>query len=72
MERAWRRHIQVWTELVAQHENAHLVSYRELRVDFQAEMLKIAQFLGSDRTEFENITDRVGWYPPGETWSKGE
>jgi len=40
-----------------------LVSYDDLKTDFQAEMLKIAQHLGSDKTQFDNIDEKVGYTP---------
>lgn len=72
LKRAWRDHISAWSALAAKHGNVHIVQYNQLTgTQFDDAMLKVARFLGSDKTEFENIRERVGWYPPGEYWSRG-
>lgn len=54
-------HKQSWK----QHEgraNFMFVCYDELVSDFQGTMLKIAKFLGSDKTKFIDEENRVGWH----------
>lgn len=57
----WRKHTEAWEKYG--HPNVHHVNYDALRTAFQAEMLLIAEYLGSDRKEFENVIERQGWHP---------
>ena len=58
------------------NDNFHTVAYENLINNFEPTMLKIAKFLGSDKTEFLNESDRVGWYdvndvyPVSPMWTK--
>jgi len=42
-------------------DNVKLVKYDDLIGDFQGTMQDIADWLGSDRTEFEDIEKKIGW-----------
>jgi hypothetical protein len=68
LKHAWRKHIDAWKTMEAGHVNVMLIRYDRLIKRFDGTMRNIAKFLGSNRKEFENITERVGWYPPGEYW----
>jgi len=53
-------HKKSW-EVHARRPNFMFVKYDDLVDDFRGGMLKIAQFLGSDKTEFVDEQRRVGW-----------
>ena len=56
----WDKHTQAWKKLT--HPHVHHVDYDNLQANFQEEMLKIAQYIESDITEFEDIGEAQGWY----------
>ena len=52
-------------------ENFMFVCYDDLVEDFHGTMLKIAKFLGSDKTEFKDENARVGWRENADNkWTK--
>jgi hypothetical protein len=54
-------HVAQWTEWARTHpKKVILIQYQDLVSDYQETMLAIAQFVGSDRTEFEPVTEKVG------------
>ena len=51
--------------------NFMMVSYDDLATDFHETMLRIAHFLGSDKTEFIDENKRVGWRAKSDdAWQK--
>lgn len=63
----WKHHIDTWAAY--EEHNIKHVCYDDLLKDFPGTMRTIAEFLGSDKCDFEDIRARVGWFPPGEGWS---
>jgi hypothetical protein len=59
-EEHWKLHKLFW-EMLEARPNVKLVNYDQLVGDFNRTMQGVADWLGSDRTEFENIEQRVGW-----------
>lgn len=57
------QHQKKWLEFVEKYENLMAVRYEDLIENFDDTMLKVAKYMGSDKTEFENTTDRIGWIP---------
>lgn len=52
-------------------DNFMFICYDDLVNDFQGTMLKIAKFLGSNKTEFVDETKRVGWHEKEDNkWEK--
>lgn len=62
LEERYNDYCKAWDEY-NDRDNFLTVHYEELLSNFQEEMLKIAKFLGSEKTEFENIERKVGWVP---------
>jgi hypothetical protein len=60
LRRHWQAHKNFWETLGAK-ENVKLVCYDDIVADFNGTMLDIAKWIGSDKTEFENIKQRIGW-----------
>ena len=60
LKQHWRLHKQFW-EMLEVRDNVKLVKYDDLIGDFQGTMQDIADWLGSDRTEFEDIEKKIGW-----------
>jgi hypothetical protein len=56
----WEKHTRAWKK--HSHPDVHHVDYDNLQENFQEEMLKIAQYLKSARTAFEDIGEAQGWY----------
>lgn len=54
-----------WIKFIEQ-PNFMIVSYDHLKEDFQEEMLKVAKFLGTDKTDFTQEKERIGWYDKSE------
>ena len=57
-------HKKRWLEI--ERFNYMPVSYDRLKENFYEEMLKIAKFLGSNKTEFSREKQRIGWYDSNE------
>jgi len=57
-------HKRKWLKLA--NSNFYAVSYDVLKIEFKYEMLMIAKFLGSDKTEFTQEYNRIGWYDKNE------
>jgi len=57
----WEEHLAFWRGVAAEHENVHLMKFDDLLDDFNGELAKLAKAVGSDKTEFVNIEERVGW-----------
>lgn len=53
-------HFESWSK-IKQQNNIFIISYDKLKEDFNAEMSRLAKFLGSDKTNFINIDKKVGW-----------
>ncbi len=56
----WEKHTGAWKQYG--HPDVHHVDYDNLKTNFQEEMLKISQYLGSDRSKFEGIDEAQGWF----------
>jgi hypothetical protein len=67
----WVDHTARWHVKAKTVENLRIIRYERLMDDFDFTMNMIRSFLGSDKTEFTNIQQRVGYYPAGEGWDKG-
>lgn len=52
-------HVAYWKNIDA--SNLLIVTYENLKNDFHSTMLKIAKFLESNKTNFEDIKFRIGW-----------
>lgn len=67
----WETHRQHFHRIADVMRNMLVVSYDRLQTDFQAEMDRIADFLEVDRpAEYEDVEERVGWFPKEEPWRK--
>ena len=55
-----RKHVHSW-RVHFNKPNFIMLSYDSLVDDFQGTMLRVAHFLGSDKTEFVDEQKRVGW-----------
>ena len=57
----WIRYHKQWAKVERQKPNVIRVDYDMLVNNFQSTMLGIATKLGSDKKEFMNITEKIGW-----------
>ena len=71
-EEYWRNHIKYWERQAELYDNILIVRYEDLLNDLQGSLSRIADFLGEDVKEFEDIETRVGWFNKNEKWSKDE
>jgi hypothetical protein len=56
-------HLEHYNELAKKTDLLLLVSYDRLKSDFYDQMLEIAQFFGTAHRKFENVTQKVGYWP---------
>lgn len=47
----WADHVEGWRALAAQHDNVHIVSYEDLRDDFDGQVRRFGEILGRPVTE---------------------
>lgn len=57
----WEDHV-AYPMLTREHPNIHILRYEDLTDNFEDTIICIAKALGSDKREFVNIKERVGWY----------
>lgn len=55
----WKNHVHTWLSLAESRTDVHSVSYDDICYRFQDTMSYIAQWLGSDRTDFVDVTKKV-------------
>lgn len=58
----WYNEIETWSKNIIL-PNVYLISFDDVKNDFQKSMIDIAKFLGSDKTEFKTIDKKIGWTP---------
>lgn len=65
----WTKHRDNWLAFAAKHPQVLVFQYEKLLSDFEAQMSRIAVYLESDLTEFQDVRERVGWYTTGTYWN---
>lgn len=58
----WSKHVKFWLGKSKSIDNILVVRYEDLLENFHETMMIIANKLGSDKTEFVNIKEKVGWF----------
>lgn len=56
----WEEHVRFGVE--SSKNNVLLLDYERMLSNFHEEMLRVAKYLGSDKTSFEDTKERVGFY----------
>ena len=59
----WEHHINTWIKARSKHNNIVIISYNKTLLNMNYSMRKVANCLGSDKTEFIDVKDKVGWIP---------
>jgi len=59
----WEHHINTWIKASKNNKNIVMISYDKTLINMNSTMKKIATYLGSDKTEFIDVKDKVGWIP---------
>lgn len=59
----WKLHLKSWFELAKEIKNVMIVSYDELKNDFNGTMKELACYLGADKLTFLDIREQIGWIP---------
>ena len=57
------RHVEHFRQVFEGKPNCLMVDYDELRGNLQVEMAKIAVLIRSKKTRFDNVIEKVGWWP---------
>ena len=59
----WLSHMKSWVKLSESFDNIFIVGYNEIRKYFEETMIEIADYLKSNKTEFVDVKEKVGWIP---------
>jgi hypothetical protein len=55
----WELHVASWSNAAASRNDVYLVAYEDLMQDFHSTLLKMSQWLGSDKVTFKNVVKKV-------------
>jgi len=64
------KHVSEWEKLSIINDNVLIVNYEDLLNDFNNTMDVIADFLEYEKGEYQDIKERVGYFPKGESWER--